>query len=164
MHEIGVASMAEGVSEITRGRSLIAKAIGWISSLPAAGADIPVSVLFAPREGAELWRRTFGSSSFQTVLSAAERAPGHISERLGPMRFLLHVPADENGLSMIVAGMSVFGVPMPRMLWPRVAATERVEDGRFAFDVSVSAPVGGLIIRYRGRLDPPRPVTDPSFA
>ena len=164
MHEISVASVAEGVSEITRGRSLIAKAIGWVARLPAAGTEIPVSVLFAPRDGAELWRRTFGSSGFQTVLSAAERAPGHLSERLGPMRFLLHVPADENGLSMVIAGMTVFGLPMPSMLWPRVAATERVEDGRFAFDVSVSAPIGGLIIRYRGRLDPPRPLTDPSSA
>ena len=164
MHEIGAASAAEGLAEITRGRSAIARVIGWIARLPAAGTDIPVTVLFAPREGTELWRRTFGPSSFQTVLSAPGSPSGHLRERLGPMRFLLHVPADETGLSMVLAGMTVFGLPMPRMLWPRIAARERAENGRFTFDVSVSAPVGGLIIRYRGRLNPPGPVTDPSFA
>ena len=159
MHNISEPSTAEGRAEITRGRSLVAGIIGWLARLPAAGSDIPTTVLFCPRDGAELWRRTFGGSSFQTLLSASPGRPGHLVERLGVMRFLLRVPVDDEGLSMLIVGMTVLGIPVPRMLWPRIGATERVEDGLFAFDVSVAAPVGGLIVRYRGRLRPPGPVT-----
>lgn len=157
MHEITAPATAEGRAEITRGRSVVSGVVGWLARLPAAGSDIPVTVLFIPRDGTELWRRTFGRSSFQTVLSTAPGRPGYLVERLGMMRFLLKVSVDNRGLSMILAGMTVLGVPVPRMLWPRIAATERVEDGLFAFDVSVSAPIGGLIIRYRGRLRPSVP-------
>ncbi len=160
MHDIAVPSMAEGVAEVTRGQSMIARLIGWLAHLPDAGSDIPVQVLFAPRGGAEFWRRSFGGSGFQSVLGPAPGRAGFAIERLGPMRFLLAVPVDDEGLSMVLEGMSVFGVPVPRALWPRVRATERVVDGRFAFDVALSAPVGGLIIRYRGQLRPPRPAAD----
>ena len=157
MHDIAEPSTAEGRAEITRGRSLMAAIIGWLARLPAAGSDIPTTVQFSPRDGSELWRRTFGGSSFQTVLSAVPGRPGHLVERLGVMRFLLEVPVDDRGLSMLIVGMTVLGIPVPRMFWPRIGASERVEDGLFAFDVSVAAPIGGLIIRYRGRLRPPEP-------
>ncbi len=157
MHEISEPSTAVGQAEITRGQSPLAGLIGGLARLPAAGSDVPTTVLFSPGDGSELWRRTFGRSSFQTVLSAAPGRPGHLVERLGLMRFLLRVPVEDEGLSMILTGMTVLGIPVPRLLWPRIAATERVEDGLFAFDVSVSAPIGGLIIRYRGRLRPPEP-------
>ena len=158
MHDVAVASIAEGESEITRGRSVAARLIGWIARLPAAGSEIPVTVDFTPRDGAEEWRRTFGSSGFQTTLEACNRRKGHLIERLGPMAYGLEVPADDQGLAMVLRGMTVFGLPMPRLLWPRISAFERVEDGLFAFDVSVSVPVGGFVIRYRGRLNPPRAV------
>lgn len=155
MHEVTEASVAEGLSEITRGPTLLARLIGWIARLPAAGSEVPVAVGFTPRNGAELWRRTFGSSGFQTSLEACKRRDGHLIERLWPMAFLLEVPADDRGLTMVMRGMWILGLPMPSLLWPRVVASERVVDGLFAFDVSISAPVAGLVIRYRGQLHPP---------
>lgn len=156
MHDLAVASVSEGVSEITRGRSVPARMIGWIARLPAAGSDIPVTVHFLPGNGAEQWRRSFGPSKFQTTLEASDRLEGHLIERLGPIGFLLEIPADDRGLAMIMRGMTVFGLTMPRILWPRIAAFERVVDGLFAFDVSVSVPICGFVIRYRGRLRSPQ--------
>ena len=158
MHDISVASVAEGAAEITRGTSIFSRLIGWISGLPEAGSDVPAEVRFTPDDRVEHWRRTFGSASFQTRLTASSDRAGHLVERLGPMRFLLGIPVEEEGLSMVLNGMWVFGLSVPRLLWPRVRATERVADGLFAFDVTISAPLAGLIIRYRGRLQPPRPV------
>ncbi len=161
MHDIAAVAKADGVAEIIRGRSPTARVIGRLAGLPAAGSEVPVTVLFAPRDGAELWRRTFGGVSFQTILTASPDRCGHLVERLGPMRFLLRVPIDDQGLIMVLVRMTVFGLPVPKALWPAIEASERVEQGQFAFDVSVSAPLGGLIIRYRGRLQPPRPVPAP---
>ena len=156
MHEVTVASVAEGTSEITRGQSFLARLIGWIARLPAAGSEVPVTVDFMPENGVERWRRTFGSSGFQTTLGPCERRKGYLIERLWPMAFLLQVPSDHQGLDMVMRGMSVFGIPIPSFLWPRIAASERVVDDLFAFDVAISMPVAGLVIRYRGRLHPPR--------
>ncbi len=158
MHDISVASIAEGAAEITRGTSVFSRLIGWVSGLPEAGSDVPAEVRFVPEDRVEHWRRTFGNASFQTRLTASPDRTGHVVERVGPMRFLLAIPVDDDGLSMILEGMWVFGLPVPRLLWPRVRATERVADGLFAFDVTISAPLAGLIIRYRGRLQPPRPI------
>jgi len=159
MHDIRTTSVAAGMSEVIRGSSFLARFIGWIARLPEAGPDIPVSVAFTRQNGAERWHRTFGASAFQSTLAASERRAGHVVERLGPMAFLLEIPADDQGLRMVLRGMSVLGIPVHRMVWPRISASERVEDGLFAFDVSVSIPVGGLVIRYRGRLQPPRAIT-----
>ena len=74
------------------------------------------------------------------------------------MAFLLQIAADDDGLAMYLRRLTVLGIPVPRLFWPRIAALERVADGLFAFDVSISIPVGGLIIRYRGVLQPVRPV------
>jgi hypothetical protein len=39
-------------------------------------------------------------------------------------------------------------------LCPRSTAFEAVEDGRFRFHVEISHPLTGMIVRYRGRLEP----------
>lgn len=159
MHQITAASVAEGRSEITRGTSVLARLIGWIARLPAAGSEVPVVVNFTPRNSLEIWRRSFGKSGFQTTLEACKYRKGYLVERLGPMAFLLEVPADEQGLTMVMRGMRVLGMPMPSVFWPRITASEQVVGGLFAFDVAISAPFAGLVIRYRGRLHPPRPAT-----
>ena len=158
MHDLRTTSVASGSSEVVRGSSFLARSIGWIARLPAPGADIPVSVTFTPRNGAERWHRTFGASEFRTTLAACDGRAGYLVERLGPMAFLLEIPTDDQGLRMVLRGMTVFGIPVPRMVWPGIAAAERVEHGLFAFDVSISIPIGGLVIRYCGRLQPLRPI------
>ena len=68
------------------------------------------------------------------------------------MAFLLDVKATESGLGLELRRVSLLGLPIPRGLWPRVKAQERVVDGTFAFDVALSLPVVGLMIHYRGTL------------
>lgn len=158
MHDLRHDSVAVGVSEIARGQSVVARLIGMVTGLPPAGAEVPVSVTFALRDGTEVWRRDFDGRGFRTRLGAAAARPGHVVERYGPTAFLLELRADGAGLDLLVRRMTAFGLPVPRALWPRVVASERVVDGQFAFDVTMNLPFGGLLVRYRGRLQPPRPL------
>jgi hypothetical protein len=57
-------------------------------------------------------------------------------------------------LSLVLRRWSVFGVALPMWLCPGSQAHETVEDGRFAFDVAISHPMTGLIVRYKGWLEP----------
>ena len=43
---------------------------------------------------------------------------------------------------------------MPSILGPAPIAFEHAADGRFNFDVEMSLPLIGLVVRYRGWLEP----------
>ena len=60
---------------------------------------------------------------------------------------------------MVLRGWSLFGVPLPRFLAPRIAAREWQEGDRFRFEVEVAMPLIGRIVHYTGWL---RPILDPA--
>jgi len=152
MHDVRSTTTASGTCDIERGRNPIARLIGWVFMMPPGGADVPVTVTFIAGNGSEVWRRDFGGARFQTVQEACPGKPGHLIERFGVMAFLLEVTATETVLGLELRRASVFGIPLPRGLWPRIEAGERVVDGAFAFDVALRLPVVGLMIHYRGKL------------
>lgn len=47
-----------------------------------------------------------------------------------------------------------FGLPLPRFLLPSGNRFEGECDGKFTFDVDISAPLIGLIVSYSGVLEP----------
>ena len=43
---------------------------------------------------------------------------------------------------------------MPRFLMPTGTSFEEERDGQFHFDVEIATPLTGLIVAYKGRLEP----------
>jgi len=109
------------------------------------------SCLNAEQDGVETWTRDFGGHRFASHLS--ERR-GHVVERFGPIRFAFALPSGPEGLEMQLRRWSIFGMPLPLMLAPKIAAREWEEDGRFRFDVRVAMPLIGDVVHYTGRLSP----------
>lgn len=143
-----------GRAEITRGRSLMARAVALVFGFPAAGENVPVRVEKSRIKDAEIWRRDFAGSVFRSRLRATG-APGRCIEQFGPFAFELDLPVDAQGLRLAVRRGWLFGLPLPAGLLPRSDSREFVEDGRFRFDVGLHAPLGGgLVVRYRGWLAP----------
>lgn len=141
-------AMGEGV--VTRGRNPLARLIGAVMRFPPAGSH-PLHVHFHERGGGERWTRDFGGHRFASTM-ALER--DGLTEGFGPLRFAFDLPSDDHGLEMRHRGWSLFGVPMPRFLGPRIAAREWQEGGRFRFEVDVGFPLIGRVIRYDGWLNP----------
>ena len=58
------------------------------------------------------------------------------------------------GLRYVVRRWHLLGVPLPLLLrlGPRATASERVQDSKFAFDVTISQFLTGRIVRYSGLL------------
>ena len=50
--------------------------------------------------------------------------------------------------------MRVFGVPLPRLARATMAAGASVSEGIYRFDVSAAMPIAGLLVHYRGQLEP----------
>ena len=120
--------------------------------MPPAGTT-PLHVAFTERDGAERWTRDFGGHRFSSVLSERK---GGVTERFGPLAFHFDLPSDGEGLRMALSGWSAFGIPLPRLLAPRIAAREWQEGERFRFEVEVAMPVIGRIVHYTGWLRPAR--------
>jgi hypothetical protein len=147
MHDVVGDAGAAGEGSVRRGKGL-AWLIGRVMGFPPGG-DYPVHVAFAAQDGKERWTRDFGGYVFSSELSAAGQG---VAERFGPLRFAFDLPSDGAGLAMVLRRWTAFGVPMPRWLGPRIAAREWEEAGRFRFEVGVSLPLLGEVVRYIGWL------------
>ncbi len=139
---------ANGEAEVVRGRSPLALLAGALFGFPPAGRH-RVHVAFAERDGEERWTRDFSGSRFSSRLF---QQGDYLVERFGALRFAFELPSDQNGLRMVIRRWWLGPLPLPLALAPRSEAREWEEDGRFHFDVPISAPLFGPIIHYRGWL------------
>ena len=75
---------------------------------------------------------------------------GWIVEKFGPFSFDLALPQSDGRVDLAMSGARFLGVPLPRMLWPKIKAFETAEGERFLFDVEIGLPLIGRLVRYRG--------------
>lgn len=147
----------QGRALVENGRSPAAWLIRRLIGLPEAGEDVPVMVSVervASEAGeAEIWTRKFGGKRFSSHLHLD--AEGQLEERFGRMTFRLGLEVRQGRLELPVVAARFCGLPLPRLLLPRTVAVEAVDaEGRFRFDVRLTLPVFGLLVRYAGWLMP----------
>ncbi len=149
MHGVLRDGGVQGRATVERGRNPLARVVATLMRFPPEG-DHALHVGFAERDGVETWTRDFGGRCFRSRLSADGDA---LVERFGALRFHFHLPVTDGGLTMVMTGWSVFGLPLPLVLAPRSRAREWEEGGRFCFDVPIDLPWLGRVVRYRGWLE-----------
>ena len=101
----------------------------------------------------QIWRRDIGGHCFRSTLRAG-CVPGTVAERFGALTFVFELVGSGEGIDMCLRRWSVLGIPMPRVLGPRIAAIERSEGGQFSFAVDIVLPGLGRLVRYSGTLTP----------
>ncbi|NSX55515.1 SDR family oxidoreductase [Parasulfitobacter algicola] len=142
-----------GKSTVTRGTGLISRLLGWVFRFPKADDDISVEVVKIRTQSGETWHRHFGKQTFKSHLAPATNG---MTERFGPFTFLLGLQVKGDALVFPVTSAKIFGgIPMPKWLLPISVSHETQSEGKFRFDVRLSAPLGiGLVVHYRGYLEP----------
>jgi NAD(P)-dependent dehydrogenase (short-subunit alcohol dehydrogenase family) len=153
IHDFVASGAAHGRGSVARGSDPVARLLGWAFRFPPAADDVPVTVTFDIKGDCETWRRQFGAYRFASRLR--QRRVGSrdiLTETFWPFTFDFDLTANADGLDMMIRGWRFLGVKLPRALAPRVQATERVDQGRFTFDVRIALPWGPLIVHYRGWL------------
>lgn len=155
MHMHPVSTQVAGRGSVSRGNHPLARLLGYLFRFPPAQADIPVTVTFDIRPGAEIWRRDFAGHRFCSRLSSRPKDGRRIlTETFWPFTFDFNLDGHADGLDMHIRGWRFLKVPLPRRLAPIVRAQERVAAGHFTFDVEICLPWGPLVVRYRGFLLP----------
>ncbi|WP_203291028.1 DUF4166 domain-containing protein [Maricaulis parjimensis] len=141
----------EGEADIERGESPAAWWLGMALRLPAAGEAVPARVRVT-RDGSGEWlERWYGGRRFATF---QDRSGAALAEDFGPFRLFFQISGDPEGLCFHQQRVTLWGWPLPKMLAPRVEASERTAAGHHLFDVRLSLPGFGTIIHYRGKLRP----------
>lgn len=147
-----------GKADVIRGKSALSRLIGWIFKFPQTGRGMPVTVSIdrtrsLQDEPIEVWTRTFAGKSMTSVLSC--QVDRLIQERFAPFTFGLKLERDAKSIQMPLRHWRVGRLPLPVFLAPRSETTEQIDsNGRFRFDVRLSAPLIGLLVHYRGWLEP----------
>lgn len=127
--------------------------IAWFAGFPNAGTRVRASVTIERDGDGEVWVRRFGRAMFASRLS--EIGPGRVDERFGALTFDLDAKADAYGFTLAIAGARLGELPLPGFLTPKTQASGHAdENGRYRFDVAISLPVLGRLVRYRGWLTP----------
>ena len=145
----------QGHADVRRGTGLLARIVAAIVGFPKAAAHVPVTVAFTPQKNGERWTRDFGGKRFASLQSRGNGRNDYLLvERFGPLSFAMALVIEHDRLHLVPRRWSAFGIAMPRRLMPRGIGVETEAGGQFRFDVEIAAPIIGLIVAYRGSLDP----------
>jgi len=152
LHETPGKSMWRGEAMTEGASGPLAALVAGIVGFPKAQAACPAEVAIEVDGDRSIWRRRIGGHSFASVLSHP-RAGRRVSERFGPLSMDLTLTPEGDRLVYRVEGWRLGRVELPRSLGPSTRAREEVDaEGRFVFDVEISVPLIGRLVRYRGWL------------
>lgn len=144
-----------GSAEVRQGAGLLARMIAAGLGFPRAAASVPVSVSFRNEGGCERWTRNFGGQTFTSIRSAGSGRDEYLLvERFGILRVALALVCDAERLVLVPRRWTLLGIPIPTGLLSAGRSFETDIAGRFCFDITVAMPVVGLIVAYRGTLEP----------
>ena len=141
-----------GTFTVTRGTG-VARWLATMAGMPAAGEEVPVTLELGRAEGMELWRRSFAG---RTLITAQYRDDAELVERFGPIACRFRLEVREGALWFVQTGASLclgpVRLPLPRWGSPRVVGMARAEGERVRVQVTIAAPLAGLLVDYRGEI------------
>lgn len=152
LHETPGLSVWRGRAMTEGAANPLGAAVSAIVGFPKAQSDCPAEVSIDADGERSIWRRRIGGQAFRSVLSHPA-AGGCVRERFGPISMDLELTPEGERLIYRVIGWRFGPIPLPRALGPSTVAFEEVDaEGRFVFDVTISVPLVGKVVRYRGWL------------
>lgn len=143
-----------GLAQVRRGKNWIAHVIARVIGFPKASDDVPVSVTLTPEQDGELWTRDFDGKEFSSFQELGTGKNDYLLvERFGIIDVSIALVVDGERLFLIPRRWSCLGIPLPGVLLPTGQSYEAEIDGKFRFDVEITAPLIGLIVAYKGELE-----------
>ncbi len=153
LHRGAPAVLGEGKADIDPSGNLAGRIVSALFRFPKPGKDVPVSVLVEQVPDGERWLRRYPGRDMLSFMSHGDPDTQTLEERFGPFSFRMKISGHEQGLDMRMVSARLGPLPLPKFLVPEITATERTNpQGHHLFDVSISLPLIGSIVRYRGWL------------
>ena len=139
-----------GQITVERPRNPLLYALGRLPNLPPQGTH-DLTLEKSPNDRGETWTRTIGPATMRSTQWAHGT---YVAEKLGPVTAIIKLIVKGGTLSMQVTGWRFCGIPMPRVLAPKVTTRETGEQGRYLFNIRIALPlIDAQLTRYHGHLD-----------
>jgi hypothetical protein len=139
-----------GTVTVERGRSLIARILGALTSLPPALEHAPILVWIGQDNHKERWIRTY--SGGHRMSSTLYRESNCLVEPIGLASLTFRVLARDAGMDWQLQKLSMLGVRLPAA-WFLISARVDMRQGRYHFLIDSAVRRVGRIVRYEGLLD-----------
>lgn len=153
LHETPGRSVWRGRAMTESAATPLAALVARIVGFPGGQADCEAEVRIDADGERSIWRRRIGGQAFVSVLSKPAEG-GRIEERFGALSFRLRLTPEGERLIYTVEGWRMGPVSLPQALAPHTRTHERIDaEGRFVFDVEISVPLIGRLVRYCGWLE-----------
>ncbi|MEM7301771.1 MAG: DUF4166 domain-containing protein [Pseudomonadota bacterium] len=155
LHDSTEERVWRGTAKVERGKGVLNRLVARIFGFPEGTEKTDVEVRFSPEGDSEVWTRTFGTKQFRSVQRVVQRREAFvIVERFGWIDIALALAVEDDRLMIVPRHWRVLGIPLPKFLMPGGSTYETDLNGRFHFNVEITAPLLGLIVSYRGELGP----------
>jgi hypothetical protein len=138
-----------GTAKVERGKGL-GGLIAAIMGLPKTNPKAELVVVAWHFPDQIVWSRTFDGKVFESTF---KRAEDFLVEQMGPLSLYLQPMCEGGRLVYRLIATQIGPIAIPRVLAPSMNAWESEKDGKYQFEVSVSLPFLGQMIRYSGSLD-----------
>ncbi|WP_299579563.1 DUF4166 domain-containing protein [uncultured Microbulbifer sp.] len=134
---------------------LIGRRIAGKLGIPSQAGKVPFSVEIRHSLETLFWSRTFANghtmtSEFQPVKTF--RQGGYWIESSGPVNIQLGVSIEGGNWQWLQQSVSIFQLPIPTILMPKVSAGKAIIDALYQFEVKMALPVLGFAFGYSGKL------------
>lgn len=134
---------------------------GWLGrrlarkmGLPTQAGTLPLEVTISHANGQLVWARRFGQHPpMVSYFKPVGRWPaGCFRESTGALQLELGVDLHDGGWHWLPQKARLHGMPVPLAWLPRTQAGKWIEEGGYRFEVSLTSPLGALLLRYGGLL------------
>jgi uncharacterized protein DUF4166/saccharopine dehydrogenase-like protein len=158
LHDFQGQQVWPGKSIVTRGKGTIAHLLAKVFGFPSSAAGTDVEVTLTSGKTEETWQRKFGDKTFSSRQSEGKgRNTSLLVEKFGPVSVSLALVVQDDRLNLVPRRWSFWGIPLPKFLLPTGKSFEAEKEGLFHFNVTIQAPLVGLIVAYQGWLKPSAP-------
>lgn len=138
----------DGIVEVKRG-GILAKIICSVFRFPKENSNTHLKVECNHNDENMEWVRYFDGFKMRSVFVSEGE---YLIEKLGPLSLYFKAHVENGNLEYKFSKTKFLGVPMPRILSPKIKAGEKETNGSYEFYVSVSMFLIGFVLSYCGNL------------
>ena len=151
VHAIGDERSFHGEVMIERGGGWLVGPMCWLLGFPPEAENLALTVTMTKLGEGEIWHRLFGDWKLSSQFYPGVQ-PQTVIERLGPIACTSRLDCDSSGVTQLLVALTVFGLKVPKRIWPQVDARESADLGQYRFAVAIRFPLGAPLITYQGTL------------
>lgn len=122
-----------------------------LAGMPAAGLHEKTLLEVKAHGSHEVWLRTIGG---KRLVTRQWQRGDLLLEGVGPAVFGIELVSDSGGLRFETRRVWLLGIPIARLVAPKVSAWVRPKENRWNVKVSLDAPLLGTVLIYQGEVTP----------